>query len=106
MSELKIQHDISNKSIAFALIGIILTGFLIRFLYYPYEIPFSLDASIYFSYAYEIAKNGEFPHGFILVNNGWPTFVSIFFTMLKTGEFQTFVDLQRIIAILLSVLTI
>ena len=106
MSELKIQHDISNKSIAFALIGIILTGFLIRFLYYPYEIPFSLDASVYFSYAYEMAQNGEFPNGFILANNGWPTFLAVFFSILKTGEFQTFVDLQRIISITLSVLTI
>ena len=67
---------------------------------------FSLDASVYFSYAYEMAKSGEFPNGFILANNGWPTFLAIFFSMLKAGEFQTFVDLQRIIAIVISVLAV
>ena len=85
---------------------IIILGLVLRFYYFPYDVPFSLDASVYFSYAYEMAKSGEFPNGFILANNGWPTFLAIFFSMLKAGEFQTFVDLQRIIAIVISVLAV
>ena len=106
MNELKIKQDISNQFIVYALIGIIFIGFVIRFLYFPYDISFSLDASVYFSYAYEMAISGEFPNKFILANNGWPTFLAVFFSMLKTGEFQTFVDLQRIVSIVISVLTV
>lgn len=106
MNELKIANDISNKFLIFGLIGIIIIGFFFRFIYFPYDIPISLDATNYFSYAYEIAKEGKFPEDFILANNGWPTFLSIFFGILKTGDFQTFVDLQRIGSIIISIITI
>ncbi len=105
MNELKIKQDISNQFTVCALIGIIFIGFVIRFLYFPYDIPVSLDSSYYFSYAYEFARLGEFPY-FHLVNNGWPTFLAVFFMMLDVGEFQQFVDLQRTISIFLSVITI
>ena len=106
MNELKIANEISNKFLIFGLIGIIFVGFAIRFIYFPYDVPISLDATYYFSYAYEIAKEGEFPKEFILANNGWPTFLSIFFDMFKTGEFQTLVDLQRVVSIVVSIVTI
>ncbi|MBC8250028.1 MAG: glycosyltransferase family 39 protein [Candidatus Nitrosopelagicus sp.] len=105
MSELNIQQEISNKSIVCCLIGIIFIGLIIRFFYFPYEIPVSLDSSYYFSYAYELAKIGEFPN-FHLANNGWPTFLALFFKMLSVGEFQQFIDLQRAVSIILSVITI
>jgi len=106
LNELKIANEISNKYLIFGLSGIIFVGFIIRFIHFPYDVPISLDASYYFSYAYEIAKEGRFPEGFELANNGWPTFLSIFFSILKTGEFQTYVDLQRSISIVISLLTI
>ena len=106
MSELRIERNISNQSIALTLIGIISVGFFIRFFYFPYDIPLVLDASTYFSYAYEMGKSGEFPNGFVLANNGWPAVLSIFFNGLGNGEFQTFVDLQRSISIVFSVLTV
>ncbi len=106
MSELSSVRDISDKFIACILITIVFLGLIIRFFYFPYDIPINLDASAYFSYAYEMGKSGEFPKGFSLANNGWPTFLSIFFSVIKTGEFQTFVDLQRGVSIVISVLTV
>ena len=106
MKQLEISGEFSNKFIIFGLIGISIIGFFIRFLYFPYDVPFSLDATTYFSYAYEIARDGRFPENFILANNGWPVFLSVFFWILETGEFQTFVDLQRTISITISIITI
>ena len=106
MSELEISKEISNRFLVLGISGIITIGFFIRFLYFPYDVPISLDASYYFSYAYEIAKEGRFPENFILANNGWPTFLSLFFKTLGTNEFQTFVDLQRTLSIVISVATI
>ena len=103
---LRLNELESKRYTSFFLGLIIILGLVLRFYYFPYDVPFSLDASVYFSYAYEMAKSGEFPNGFILANNGWPTFLAIFFSMLKAGEFQTFVDLQRIIAIVISVLAV
>lgn len=106
MNEVRVVKEISDKILVFGIIGILFAGFIIRFIYFPYDTSISLDASYYFSYAYEIAKEGRFPEGFILANNGWPTFLSIFFNVLQTGEFQTYVDLQRIVSIVISLLTI
>jgi len=106
LKQLVVSGEISNKFIIFGLIGISIIAFFIRFLYFPYDAPFSLDATTYFSYAYEIARDGRFPENFILPNNGWPVFLSVFFRILETGEFQTFVDLQRTISIVISIITI
>ena len=61
-------------------LGIIaLAGFLIRFFYFPEGIPITLDGTLYFWYANDLSFSGTFPDNVNVPNNGWPTFLSVFF---------------------------
>jgi len=46
------------------------------------------------------------PEGFALSNNGWPLFISLFFSIFNTGSFFELVHLQRILSIIFSILTV
>ena len=81
-----------NKSVRFSdfvaplsIIGIV--GLVIRFYYFPYDIPFTYDALDYFSYAMSMSQTGQFPNNWVLVNNGWPSLVSFFFMNLNSENF-------------------
>ncbi len=100
-----------NKSVRFSdfvaplsIIGIV--GLVIRFYYFPYDIPFTYDALDYFSYAMSMSQTGQFPNNWVLVNNGWPSLVSFFFMNLNSENFIDYVHTQRILSIIISVLTI
>lgn len=100
-----------NKSVKFSdfvaplsIIGIV--GLVIRFYYFPYDIPFTYDALDYFSYAMSMSQTGQFPNNWVLVNNGWPSLVSFFFMNLNSENFIDYVHTQRILSIIISVLTI
>lgn len=91
---------------AIYLILIIITGFSLRMLYFPYEIPLTLDGFSYFRYAMDMSVLGQFPGGYNLPNNGWPAFVSIFFSFFKSENFLDYMYIQRILSIIISVLTV
>jgi hypothetical protein len=91
---------------AIILCSIACIGLILRLSIFPYEIPFTLDAIDYFSYAVLTTQHGEFPEGFKLANNGWPGFVSIFFSLLNTNDFFELVHLQRFLSVIISVITI
>ena len=93
-----------NVILSITLLGII--GLLVRFYYFPYEIPFTYDALDYFSYALSMSQTGHFPNNWPLVNNGWPSFVSIIFANLNSENFMDFIHTQRILSVIISVLTI
>ncbi len=94
----------NNVIIPLSIIGII--GLIIRFYYFPYDIPFTYDALDYFSYAMSMSQIGHFPNNWALVNNGWPTLISFFFANLNSDNFIDYVHTQRILSIIFSVLTI
>tara|TARA_Y100000310_G_scaffold80127_1_gene76798 strand:+ start:1673 stop:3265 length:1593 start_codon:yes stop_codon:yes gene_type:complete len=98
--------EISNKVVIFGIICIVVIGLTIRFFYFPYGVPLSLDSISYFSYAVDISQNGKFPSNYDLVNNGWPTFLSPFFTSLKFDGFIEYMNLQRIISLVISCITV
>ena len=88
-------------------LGIIaLAGFLIRLFYFPEGIPITLDGTNYFWYANDLSVSGTFPNSFDLPNNGWPTFLSVFFYLFSSENFLEYMDLQRYITIIISVTTI
>ena len=61
-------------------LGIIgLASLLIRLFYFPEGIPITLDGALYFWYANDLSISGAFPDNVDLPNNGWPTFLSVFF---------------------------
>jgi len=96
----------SKKNIIISFGLLFLLGLGIRFYFTPFSIPISLDAIDYFAYAVAMSREGIFPSGYILTNFGWPSFVSIFFTFAKDADMLTLMDLQRILSIIISTLTI
>ena len=93
-----------NAVICLGIIG--LTGFLIRLFYFPEGIPITLDGTLYFWYANDLSVSGTFPDNFDFPNNGWPTFLSVFFYFFNSENFLDYMELQRYITIIISVTTI
>lgn len=79
---------------------------LIRLYYFPYNVPLTLDASLYFFYSTDMSILKEFPLGYHFPNNGFPSFLSIFFTLFHSERFLDYMTLQRLVSISFSVLTI
>ena len=107
---------IKNPIICLTLIGIV--GLAIRIYSYPYDLPLFQDVSDYFWYAIDMSILGEFPQmapsqvlavppypGYSFPNNGWPVFLSLFFSLANFENVQGYMDLQRCIAITISILT-
>ena len=93
-----------NAVICLGIIG--LTGFLIRLFYFPEGIPITLDGTLYFWYANDLSVSGTFPDNFDFPNNGWPTFLSVFFYFFNSENFLDYMELQRYITVIISVTTI
>ena len=103
----KIQTQIIGKdgiNPIFLLAVIIVLSVTIRLYYFPTDIPITLDGIDYFSYAINISKLGDFPNT-IFPNNGWPSFISLFFSLYNSENFLDYVNLQRMISVIFSVMT-
>ena len=96
--ELLFVKIIENPIIGLSILAII--GIIIRAVYYPYELPLVFDSLMYFWYANDMSIIGGFP------NNGWPTILSLFFSMYNSENFLDYMNIQRTITVLISVLTI
>lgn len=100
----KIPFFTKNPILFLIIVGSI--GLSIRLCYLPAELPISLDAMTYFVYALEISETGRFPVGYELANNGWPTFLSVFFYFFHSNDLLHYMILQRFVTVMLSILTI
>jgi len=107
---------IKNPIICLVLIGLV--GLAIRIYSYPYDLPVYQDVSDYFWYAMDMSILGEFPQmapsqvlavppypGYSFPNNGWPVFLSLFFSLANFENVLQYMDLQRCITITISILT-
>ena len=96
------------KSPIFLLTIIGIIGLLIRVYYLPFELPITHDGSSYFWYANDLSISGTFPDSYPLnfPNNGWPTFLSVFFYFFNSDNFLDYMNLQRSLSITISVLTV
>ncbi len=98
-------RTITQNPLRFLLIlGIV--GLAIRIYYLPFEIPIILDGMDYFSYAFVVNQQGNLPEGWDLSNNGWPIFLSIFFSLFNYESLLDYSNIQRIVTVVISVLTI
>ena len=102
--ENRLNCIINNPVICLSLIGFV--GAVIRFYYFPYDVPLTLDALSYFWYAIDISVLGQFPNNYNFPNNGWPSFLSIFFSLYNSENFLDYMAIQRYLSITISVLTI
>jgi len=100
----KILKLIKNPFFSLFVIGLI--GLTIRFYYFPFDLPIIHDSIDYFSYAMVVSQQGQLPNGWGLTNNGWPVFLSLFFSIFNSENFIEFTYLQRFLTIIISVLTI
>jgi len=110
---------IKNPAICLIVIGLI--SLVIRIYYFPYDLPITRDAADYFWYAIDMSVLGEFPHmfspyesstviqdvpGYRFSNNGWPAFLSLFFSLANLENIQEYMELQRYLTITISIITI
>jgi hypothetical protein len=94
------------KKPIFSLFIIGIVGLTIRLFYFPFDIPIIHDGVDYFSYAVVTSQQGQLPADWGLTNNGWPVFLSYFFSIFNSENFLEFTYLQRFLTIIISVLTI
>ena len=78
----------------------------IRLYYFQYNIPITLDGAGYFWYAIDMKILHQFPSNYAYPNNGWPVFISIFFSIFNFENFITYMNLQRFLSVIISVATI
>lgn len=101
----KLDFFINNSLVSLTIIGVI--GLSIRVFYFPFDVPLSLDAlNTYFFYATDTSILGHLPTDFTIANNGWPIFLSFFFSIFRFDNAFDYMTLQRGITISLSILTI
>jgi O-antigen/teichoic acid export membrane protein len=97
--------EFSKKNIIVSLTIIATVALIVRLYFLHTTIPLILDALEYFWYANDLSILGHFPKSGV-ANNGWPSFLAIFFSTFHFNDFLSYMNLQRIITITISVLTI
>ena len=110
---------IKNPVICLIIIGLV--SIVISIYYLPYDLPITHDNEDYFWYAIDMSELGEFPQMFSpyehdinpdvlpqyrFSNNGWPAFLSLFFSLANFENVQEYMELQRYLTITISIITI
>ena len=94
------------------ILGVICTiGFLLRIIWIPHGAPVTLDSAGYFWYAIETSVTGSFPNSecgwkCTFPNTGWSSFLSIFFMIFSSDNYLDYMNLQRYLGVIMSVITI
>lgn len=84
---------------------IIIFGILIRLVFFPYQIPITLDGLDYFLYAADLSKGNIFPNGYLINKFGWGLFLAPIFYIFQNSEFIDLMNAQRMASILISCMT-
>jgi len=95
----------TKKPIVFLLL-IGLAGLFLRLVYFPYDVPLLGDSSGYLWYAIDMSILNQLPSGHIIVNTGWPSFLSIIFQLMDSNNFIDYHNMQRFVGVVFSVATI
>ena len=97
---------INQKQTIFIILLIAIAGLLVRLFFYPYNIPVSGDAIDYFPYSIALARGDIFPDGYLINKFGWSVFLSPFFAISGATEMIDFMNIQRMLSVIVSVATI
>ncbi len=90
----------------FILIGFVITALIVRLFYTNLEIPLALDALEYFVYAVDTSRLGHLPQLYSPANNGWSVFLGLIFPVFQFDNGLNYMQLQKIISIIFSSITI
>ena len=96
----------SKAKIKISFLIIFFVGLGIRFFYFPFDLPLVIDGMDNFTYATTINYYGHLPTEWTPANNGWPIFVSFWFSIINLDNTLQYMDLQRTISIILSSLIV
>ena len=105
MDRLIFRENLSKTKICFYFCLIISGGFIFRYIFFPFDIPLVLDSLSYFWYGIDLSVTKNFPITHDIANNLWPTFLSLFFSLMNSENYLDFMFVQRNISILFSVMT-
>jgi len=100
----KIDFFINNQYLLLLIIGVF--AFMLRLYYFEPDVPLALDSLIYFSYSFDTSVQGNLPSNYSPANNGWPALVGIFFSFFHFDEPIYYMQLQKIISITFSTITL
>ena len=98
----KMIPKIVNNQMKIVFLSIFFIGLGIRLFYLPYELPLVADGMDNFTYATAINYLGHLPMDYTPANNGWPIFLSFWFSIINLDNSLQYMELQRIIAVILS----
>ena len=88
------------------LLIIFISGIIIRIFYTPFNVPLTLDSVNIFVYSLAFIEQGFFPTEYLRVNLGWPSLLSMFLVFFENSEMLKLMNVQRIISIIISTVTI
>lgn len=95
--------NINNQlKIKISFLIIFFSGLGLRFFYFPHELPLIADGMDYFTYATEIVSLGHLPLDWTPINNGWSIFLSFWFSIINLENSFQYMQLDRVISIILS----
>jgi hypothetical protein len=101
MNEL-MKSPFKTKRLEISFLTIFLFGLVIRLYYFPYNLPLVIDGLDNFTYATAINFYGFLPTEWTPINNGWPIFLSFWFSIINLENTLQYMQLQRIISVVLS----
>ena len=92
----------NNVRLKISFLIIFLVGISIRFFYFPNDLPLIIDGFDNFTYATAINYYGYLPMEWTPINNGWPIFLSFWFSIINLENTLEYMQLQKIISIIIS----
>jgi len=105
LEELNRKAEFFVKKWHLSICVIVTIGLIIRLYYLPYNLPVILDAQQFFWYANDLVILGKF-HYMDSPHIVWPGFLSMFFLLVHSDNFLDYMNVQRLVTIFLSMITV
>jgi len=99
--------ETTKKSIDIIFLSFLIgVGLILRLVYFPYDLPVIVDGKNYFIYAADIIAIGHLPNTWMPINNGWPIFLSFWFSIIKLDEPIQYMQIQKMLSVIISTITV
>ena len=97
-----LEIEFKTKKIEISFLILLSSALLLRFYYFPYDLPLIIDGFDNFTYATAINFYGYLPLEWTPINNGWPIFLSFWFSIINLENTLQYMQLQKIISVIIS----
>jgi hypothetical protein len=97
-----LEIEFKTKKIEISFLILLSSALLLRFYYFPYDLPLIIDGFDNFTYATAINFYGHLPLEWTPINNGWPIFLSFWFSIINLENTLQYMQLQKIISVIIS----